>query len=316
MIHVATYKLQIADEKGVPAELDIGALERQIADAFRKLGFQDVWMAEELSLMLVERISGSDANLLNRKEVDALVSSMLTASGYADVAREYQAVRGQAPFDEERREMKPWRDTIGSILRKALPITEAQLAKVSARCSVVLENAGMELVSEKFLVSLAIHLLVNNSEVDAVSRELDKGRPWRECLGELSRQKLEQGILRPLPVSQLFPRARIAVKMSAIGKEQIGGNWISVFSVCNLLNELAPCMLEILTVWRRELAEKHPLQADSPSHILFNDFTEYLGREPNMWRKRDRQEIRETVEGAMEELVISKADYPIALTIK
>ena len=49
MIHVATYKLQIADESGSPAELDIGALERQIAEAFRKLGFQDVWMAEELS---------------------------------------------------------------------------------------------------------------------------------------------------------------------------------------------------------------------------------------------------------------------------
>ena len=315
MIHVATYKLQIADENGSPAELDIGGLERQIAEAFRKLGFQDVWMAEELSLMLVERISGSDANLLNRNEVDALVSSMLTASGYADVAREYQASRGQAPFDEERREMKPWRNAIEGVLRKALPITETQLAKVSAKCAEVLEAAGMELVSEKFLVSLAIHLLVNNSEGDTADLVQKSVGSWQERLGELSRQKLEQRILRPLPVSQLFPRARIAVKMSAIGEEQTG-NWVSVFSVCNLLNELAPCMLEILTVWRRELAEKHPLQADSPSHIFFNDFTEYLGREPNMWRKRDRQEIRETVEGAMEELVISKADFPIALTIK
>ena len=58
------------------------------------------------------------------------------------------------------------------------------------------------------------------------------------------------------------------------------------------------------------------MQADSPSHIFFNDFTDYLGREPNMWRKRDRQEIRETVEGAMEELVMNKADFPIALSIK
>ena len=315
MIHVATYKLQIADENGSPAELDIGGLERQIAEAFRKLGFQDVWMAEELSLMLVEKLNSADANLLSRREVDALVTSMLTASGYADVAREYQAACGLKPFEEARREMKPWRNAIEGVLRKALPITETQLAKVSAKCAEVLEAAGMELVSEKFLVSLAIHLLVNNSEGETAERQPNCGRGWQECLGELSRQKLEQRILRPLPVSQLFPRARIAVKMSAIGEEQTG-NWVSVFSVCNLLNELAPCMLEILAVWRRELAEKHPLQADSPSHIFFNDFTEYLGREPNMWRKRDRQEIRETVEGAMEELVISKADFPIALTIK
>ncbi len=315
MIHVATYKLQIADENGSPAELDIGGLERQIAEAFRKLGFQDVWMAEELSLMLVERINGSDANLLSRKDVDALVSSMLTASGYADVAREYQAARGQLPFDEERREMKPWRNAIEGILRRSLPITEAQLARVSARCAGVLEAAGMELASEKFLVSLAIHLLVNNSEDNATERVPDSNKPWQECLSELSRKKLEQGILRPLPVSQIFPRARLAVKMSAIGDGQTD-NWVSVFSVCALLQELAPCMLEILKAWRRELAEKHPMQADSPSHILFNDFTDYLGREPNMWRKRARQEIRETVEGAMEELVISKADFPIALSIK
>ncbi len=315
MIHVATYKLQIADENGSPAELDIGGLERQIAEAFRKLGFQDVWMAEELSLMLVERINASDANLLNRKEVDALVSSMLTASGYADVAREYQTARGQVPFDEERREMKPWRDAIDGILRRSLPITETQLKRVSIRCAKVLESAGMELASEKFLVSLAIHLLVNNSEIDVTERVQESNKPWRECLSELSRKKLEQGILRSLPVSQIFPRARLAVKMSAIGNGQ-ADNWVSVFSVCHLLQELAPCMLEILNAWRRELAELHPMQADSPSHILFNDFTEYLGREPNMWRKRDRQEIRETGEGSMEELVISKADYPIVLSIK
>ena len=211
--------------------------------------------------------------------------------------------------------MKPWRDAIDGILRRSLPITETQLKRVSIRCAKVLESAGMELASEKFLVSLAIHLLVNNSEIDVTERVQESNTPWRECLSELSRKKLEQGILRSLPVSQIFPRARLAVKMSAIGNGQ-ADNWVSVFSVCHLLQELAPCMLEILNAWRRELAELHPMQADSPSHILFNDFTEYLGREPNMWRKRDRQEIRETVEGAMEELVISKADFPIALTIK
>ena len=315
MIHVATYKLQIADENGSPAELDIGALERQIAEAFRKLGFQDVWMAEELSLTLVERINGSDANLLNRKDVDALVSSMLTASGYADVAREYQAAQGQAPFAEERREMKPWPNAIDALLRRSLPVTEAQLARVSAKCAEVLEAAGMELASEKFLISLAIHLLVNNSEVDGKGHTPASRKPWQDCLSELSRRKLAQGILRPLPVSEIFPRARLAVKMSVIGDDQ-EDNWVSVFSVCRLLQELAPCMLEILNAWRRELAEKHPMQADSPSHIFFNDFTDYLGHEPNMWRKRDRQEIRETVEGMMEELVISKVDFPIALSIK
>ncbi len=315
MIHIATYKLQIADENGSPVELDIGGLERQIAEAFRKQGFQDVWMAEELSLMLVEKLNGTDANLLSRSEVDALVTSMLTASGYADVAREYQAVRGHMPFEEERREMKPWRSILESTLRRTLPITEMQLAKVSARCASVLERAALEVTSEKFLTSLAIHLLVNNSEGELGERSCEDRRPWQERLGNLSRRKLEQGILRPLPVSQIFPRARIAVKMSAIGDEQTG-NWVSVFSVCSVLNELAPCIMEMLKAWRRELAEKHPMQADSPSHILFSDFTEYLGREPNMWRKRDRQEIRDTVERIMEETVISKVDFPVVLSIK
>lgn len=315
MIHIATYKLQIADENGSPVELDIGGLERQIAEAFRRQGVQDVWMAEELSLMLVEKLNGSDATLLSRREVDALVTSMLTASGYADVAREYQATRGQEPFEEERREMKPWRSVLESTLRRTLPVTETQLSRVVARCGCVLETAGLKLVTEKFLTSLAVHLLVNNSMGGQEERSFKEGRNWQECLGGVSRRKLEQGILRPLPVSQIFPRARLAVKMSAIGDEQTG-NWVSVFSVCHVLNELAPCMMEMLKAWRGELSEKHPMQADSPSHILFSDFTDYLGREPNMWRRRDRQEIRDTVEKLMEETVISKVDFPVVLSIR
>lgn len=315
MIHIATYKLQIADETGSPAELDIGVLERQVAGAFRKLGFQDVWMAEELSLMLLERLRTQDATLLSRRDVDALIVSMLTASGYADVAREYQTAHGGDPFDLERREMKPWRSMLEDTLRRTLPITESQLPRIAARCAQVLEHSRIELVSEKFLTSLAIHLLVNNSERDFADAQQETRKPWRECLGEASRDKLDRGLLKPLPVSQIFPRARLSVRMATLGDGQSAGNWVSVFSVCKILNELAPCMLEMLQAWRQELAHNHPLQADSPSHILFSDFTEYLGREPNMWRKRDRQEIRDTVERIMDEEVISRADFPIMLSI-
>ena len=311
MIHIATYKLQIADEDGSPVELDVGALEKQVAEVFRKLGFHDVWMAEELSLMLLERLGEQEATLLSRRDVDALIVSMLTASGYADVAREYQAMRGHASFDQERREMKPWRPILEETLRKNLPITEVQLSRVAARCAQALEYSRIELASEKHLVSLAIHLLVNNAEEETTKPT----KPWQECLGERSREKLERGILKPMPVSQIFPRARLSVRMSVLANGQPSGNWITVFSVCRLLQELAPCMLEMLGAWRRELAQKRPLQADSPSHIVFSDFTEYLGREPNMWRKRARQEIRETVEGIIHDQVIARAEFPVMLSI-
>ena len=163
MIHLATYRLPVSDEDGNPAELDIGLLEKRIADAYRKLGFADVWMAEDVALTVEEKIRMSDARVVTRDEVDSIVLSVLNASGFREVAQEYALGCGRDSLEDARKEMKPWKGCLSDVLRRRLPLTEKQICDVELLASKVLDASGISVATDKFLVDLAVHLLVNNS---------------------------------------------------------------------------------------------------------------------------------------------------------
>ena len=327
MIHVATYRLLVADGDGKPVALDIGLLEKRLADAFRKLGFSDVWMAEDIAMTVEEKIRTSDANLVSLDDVDSIVISVLNASGFSDVAREYSAASGHDALDAARKEMRPWEGRISDALRHALPLTEAQLADVEKSMRSFLTASGISVASDRFLVELAVHLLVNTSgrHVHFVERTVaaPDARPilksctkWQDMrLGDDARSMMENGAVRPLPFSEIFPRARIAVAMKKVTSMYAGG-MATPMGIYAAMTRTAPSMLEILGAMRMELSARHPLQADSPSHILFPDFMEFLEMEPTLWKRKDRLEIRETVEQVMDEKVVSIADFPIVVSIR
>lgn len=312
MIHIAAYKLLIADENGKPTELDMGLLEKNLADSFRKLGFTDIWMAEDVAMTVEEKIRESDSTLLTSKDVDAFVISVLNASGFSDVARDYAQSCGKDVFEDARRSMNPWSERMDDVLRRALPLTETQLQGINGLLVDILKKSGIEIASDKFLVDLAIHLLVNDVKPDVVNSALPD---WRTGLSTKTREFMCQSIIKPLPISEIFPRARAALRMSALSSQYAEG-WVSAFSLCGAFSSIAPHLLELLTAMRKNIGEKYPLQADSPAHVILPDFTEFITRQPNLWRKRDRDEIKNIAEQAIQENVIEPADFPIALSVR
>ncbi len=329
MIHIATYRLPLSDDAGNPAELDVGLLEKRIADAYRKLGFADVWMAEDVALTVEEKIRMSDARFVTREEVDSIVISVLNASGFQDVAREYALSCGLDGLCEARKEMKAWKGRIPEVLRHRLPLTERQISEVSLLVENVLNASGIVTASDKFLVELAVHLLVNNSAdhvhfVD-VSPSGESARTngvqnpvlgWQGLkLGEGVRELMGQGIIKAMPFSDIFPRARIAVMIESVASLYLD-DWLTPLGICVVFSRIVPCVLEMLRAMRLELSARHPLQSDSPSHVVFPEFMEYLERNPNLWKRRDRIEIRDAVERVMDEKLVSVAEFPVIVSIR
>ena len=328
MIHVATYRLPVSDDDGNPAELDVGLLEKRIADAFRKLGFADVWMAEDVALTVEEKIRTSDARLVSREEVDSIVLSVLNASGFRDVAREYASGCGRDGLGEARKEMKPWKGRLAEVLRHRLPLTERQIDDVSLRAEKVLDASAIAVATDKFLVELAVHLLVNNSAdhahfVDSSQSpdaDVVGGRKpcvsWQEMnLGEEVRGMISQGILKAMPFSEIFPRARVAVMIESVASVYSAG-WLTPLDISVAFGRIAPCVLEMLRAMHLELAARHPLQADSPSHVVLPGFMEYLERSPSFWKKRDRIEIRDVVGQVFDDKLVSVAEFPVIVSIR
>ena len=322
MIHVASYKLLVTDAGGKPTTLDIGLLEKRLADAFRKLGFSDVWMAEDVAMTVEEKIRTSDATFVAIEDVDSIVVSVLNASGFQDVAREYARSGGGDYIGTAKKDMKPWKGRIAEVLRHALPLTEKQIGDVSQLAEQVLEASGIATASDKFLVELAVHLLVNNSadHVHFVHEAHGSKVPkpsieWQDTLGLNAREMISQGVIKPMPLSEIFPRARIAVMSGAMASIYADG-WISPLGIYQALDRISPFILEILGAIRREIAARHPLQADSPSHVVFPGFEEFLEREPNLWRKRQRAEIKTAVEQILAEKVVAAAEFPVVVSIR
>lgn len=318
MIQIATDVLRVQDEDGKPCELDMGVLEKRLGDSFRRLGFTDCWMAEDISLTVEEKVRSMDSSMMTLSEVDSLVVSLLKASGFPDVAMEYSRECGRDPFDDARKSMQKWTERgVFEGLRKNLPFTESQLQDIGGRCVRVLEACGLEVVSGRFVTDLALHLLLNNAvprfgaDKSGVKTEESD---WRSGLTEGSLELLSSGVLRMLPVSGIFPRARLCVKLSMLsGAESVdlmSEIWLSHTFECLRAN-----ILEILGGFRKELGRLHPLQADSPSHLLIQTEGTVLEKIPEKGKNR-RSRLFNTISGIMMERVVSHADFPVVVTCK
>jgi len=268
MIHFATECLRIQDGKGYPCKLDIGELERELLDSFQTQGFRDVWMAEETALMVEEQVRANSAKLYSRAEIDRLVKTVLEASGYCDVAREYASRRVPDPLASARAAMCAW--TTASLtenLRRSLPVGEAKAESLAAKVAVALERDGLRLVSEDLTTALALHFLVNESATPSGAV------CWRDNLAEGTSALLEHGVLRVMPCSALFPRIRVSLGVAALG-EQLCGGWLSEIALGQAIVKLAPALLDLLKALRDDWAAKRMM--DGPAHLLLPRFRECL----------------------------------------
>ena len=319
MIQIAATKLTIAENDGTPATLDIGLLEQNLGNAFRNLGYNDSWMAEDISLSITEKIKDSSATLVTRGQIDTMVNTILNALGYPDVAAEYAKIIGISPFDAARKVMRPWTlQEISELLSRALPITQNQLEKVTELCENAVSKLDLHIISDKLILELATHIIANDNssaQADPHDVQSDIYAYWElHGVSDQAKELVTSGILHPLPPSQFLPRARLAVSFSKLAA--LYPDWWMPMSLNATIQKMAPFITEIITAMHRELAALHPLMADSLPHVIVQECRAIMEKEPNLWKKKNREELLAFLENTLYDSIAPKLPFAFNLSIK
>ena len=318
MIQIAAAKLTIAENDGTPATLDIGLLEQNLGNAFRNLSYNDSWMAEDISLSIIEKIKDSDSKLVTRSQIDTMVNTILNALGYPDVAAEYAKIIGASPFDAARKVMRPWTlQEISDLLSRSLPITKSQLEKVTELCEKAVSKLDLHVISDKLILELATHIIANDntSAADMQEEKNDIYAYWEmQGVSDQARELVTSGILHPLPPSQFLPRARLAVSFSKLAA--LYPDWWMPMSLNATIQKMAPFITEIIIAMRKELAALHPLMADSLPHIIVQECRAIMEKEPNLWKKKNREELLTFLESTLYDSIAPQLPFAFNLSIK
>lgn len=306
MIQIATDMLRVLDRNGQPVLLDMGLMEHHLAEAFRKVGSQDVWLASRIALTVEEKVRQNDATPLRETEVDALAMAALKASGYLDVAQEFAQIRRGNPVEETALRMEKWNEeSVAGLYSRSLPIPKENIEPLVSQTMEMLKSLGITEATEAFLVDLAIHLLHKSKETKR-GEESD----WREHLSEECRQMMGSGILAALPVQGAFPRATVLVNLLQ-AMEQFADNWISDFALCGVMERLSTPIREVLCAVHGELCRLSPQESGAATLLVFPGLHLFLERKMSL--EEERKSFLETLAGLVDENIVRRTEFPVSV---
>ena len=103
MIHLPDASLIISGPSGILQSFDSEGLRATLFQAFSSQGIHEDWIIDHFLLSIEEKIRlTNDQGIvhLSEQDIHGFVDTLLTASGYSDVAREYIRLCGLDPFAE------------------------------------------------------------------------------------------------------------------------------------------------------------------------------------------------------------------------
>lgn len=332
MIQIASANLLVIDSQGRRQSFDPEQLRQDLRGAFRAFGVTEDWLAEHIALTVEERVrAGNDEHQtpLATAEVDQLICSVLSAAGYNDVAAEYSRMRHIDPLQRFRDKMLPWSpERLSTLLRRSFPLDDAQLQAISSPCADILRQLAFSLVSDTFLCELAIHVIHRgpgqprdaagqaNSPAERPAAAL-AGNPdaWLPRVDAPTRAYLGTRALRPLPLSSVFPRARVAIAL-ATACRQDDAAWLSELTVMSALAPLSKAALDLLGVMRQDLVAQWPHFASAPSHVIFPGFQPFLDSAFSSCKRRERLLLAQELQDLLHSSLVKKAPYPLILSFR
>ncbi len=306
MISLASEPLLVRDQNGRLVDFEATELETTLAGLFRELGFSGVWMAEDITATIEDKIRSCTATPPARIDMERQVVTLLQALGYPDVAQLYEQRLPPAPLPEE--DMRPWdRNTLATILEANLPLAPTQCNRLAERCESALQSLGLHEVSERFVTSLALHLLRNRAANTDTSELVHPS--WRVRISSETRTALNSGVLRLLPINNIFPTARLNLNLPRLVELHCGG-WLSLLSLPPALQHIAPLAVELFTRIRQDLARTN---ADSVPSLRIPHLTATLA-ELGTTAPEEQNDIRNLLAFLLQQ-EISKAPFPIQLIL-
>ena len=341
MILLASGNMLVAGPGGQPHSMDFERLAADLREAFRAQGLASDWIADHLVLTLEEKLrTRGHGEPVSEAVTHELLTAMLSAVGYGEVAAEYGRRHQVDPLAGRRRELHGWSAAgVRALLDRTLPLTSGQSQRLTEQCAAALRQLGFQEVSDTFICELAVHLLhrgdgggftepfagIPQLQAAAVPSPGGDGRSQAplplpamlksDQMDSFSRTLLETNVLRILPVSRLFPRLGLAVSLAALG-ETLTGGWPSPLTIMTALGRVAPSIRALLGQMRQEYAASLAAFLEAPCHLVFPGFASYLAQGLGPMTRRERALLAREITCLLEDSLVARADFPVMLSFR
>ena len=297
MIRLSCDNLLVVNASGEEETLDSDAVLLRLERAFAAHGIRERWMAEHLVLLLEDAVRERHAcgRQVSEDDITGMLRSMLTVSGYEDVAVSYLRLLNApdeaggddgAAVSEAHVEAKDesWLGnlrewdvlSVEELLEKTLPASSEQRAGLAKDCLDALARLGFSNATEVFVCELAFHLLHSPKTAAAPClAEQPDGRcrfipadAWLDVVeSEKVRLLMKCGILTPLPVSDIFPAARARLCMTESLVDDLDEGIGKMLFAENSLCMTCECAVQLLNEMRKRIADIWP-RFESPAMQL------------------------------------------------
>ena len=315
MILIPEQALFVLGEGGQRQSYDFAGLCADLRAAFERNGVRDSWLVDQFTLTVEERLRGQSP--MTECEIDTLLASVLTASGYGDVASTFTELRGRNPLSALEAELHPWNmERLNAVLRLHLPLSPMQLDMLSKRCAETLAKLHFQDVSDTFIRELGIHLLHGGAVAETSSEKTEQPKDeWLALCDDKTRDMLERHVLSVYPIAPLFPRARIAFDLQMY-TQGMPSEWKSELALCSKLSEAAACGLSLLTAIRHTIMAGQTDFRDCPSHVVIPRYQAFLENFEADATLRGRRGFDKRLRKALTANFVGRTDFEVMVSYR
>ncbi len=301
MIKLASHHALVVDRDGRKHSFDFDAVLLDLVRCFQACGVRDSWPADNIALIVEEHMEQrrqAGEPPVKEADLDTLVSSVLTASGFSDVAAEYGKLR-QLEQSVVSPPVTPWDSArLARLISRSLPLSGHACIDATARVRAALDVLGLDGASDELIRQLAIHLLPVSCAPDPV----EKAQPpwsmnpdtWRFELSPTLRRLLHSGSVKLFPVSQALPRVRAELNLVCVA-EAIGDSPLTELVLLPGLRSTVKSLRELLRAVRSDVVERWPHAAHHPAHLIVRGLGVVLHQYVLPLRASDSRELVEEI---------------------
>ncbi len=326
MIKIYSANLLVQDINGNNQSFDLDNLKEKLTQAFRYNGIADKWLPEHFALMLEEKIRTSNAagDELCSADLQILLSNVLVATGYGEVAVALGQLTdfGQSLVPGE---MQSWRhDTLSEMLARTLPLAENQLHDLSRESLAALHKLGFVSASEAFVRELAVHILhfrsqsADPSKADSqhphLQTEFIAADAWEHLASETGQLLLKRNVIRLLPLSDIFPTARLEMRLHAL--VPLSADWQPEECLLPQLPGICQEMLQLLLRMREHIRQTWPRIENPGAHVIFPAYQDFFRQQLPGWKKRRQTILRQKVTALLKKNLLQQQDFELLVTFR
>lgn len=325
MIKLCSQHALVVGYDGRQRPFSFDVLREELRVCFRHCGIAESWQAEHIALIIEEQILEDQAQQdrqVAESELDGMVTSVLLASGYGDVAAAYRERRQAQPHEMGKEVFAAWDEArLERQLAGFIPLSRAALPELVVKVKRALSELGLQEVSDGLIQELGAHLLRKSVRVgEARQSSADTGEAiglaeWAALLTDAQRELLDRGVVRLLPISSIFPRARVELDLPRVVPDTVPRPLTEMVFLPGL-HRACDALRDALVRVRCELCQRRPQAAQFPGHLIIKGMEALFQDHLAPMRRRDADALQREVEENVRADIVTRVPFEVTVSAR